>query len=158
MLNNNETIRHIIAYAREEPLSAFRIHHAVRILCAAIQLIHDDVVDVPSIITILSSHMVFFCDVLRSCPSAGTSKELGLTRLGVVELLSALITIGFPIIVDRMSESSTFCVLLDLFFQHPWSNILHFQVTQIFSALLHSNHRKVMHVGILKGPSLVQSL
>merc|ERR1712063_93959 len=109
-LNDRKVLNRILEYAEEEPLSSFRIQQSVKVLGAAIQLVRDDLVDAPLIVTLLRLHVDFYASVLQPGRLA-TNEQFGLARLGVVELVGSLIEQVF-LLWSRRSSPPMFSVFL----------------------------------------------
>ena len=152
-LNDAMTIRELLSFTKKEPISEFRIQQGLKILVGAIQLISEDMADPPLIVSYLSKNMDYYTEVLRNLTSNNTrvSTEMsfgpvtlfGFARYQIIEMYSALICTGFPIVVSMMASSGAFSVLVDIFFSYKWNNLIHNQVTHIFSFLLFCNNHKL---------------
>lgn len=60
-----------------------------------------------------------------------TIKPLGLAKLKIIELFCLLLKIDNLYIVEEIAQHNLFIVLLDLFAQYEWNNMLHTLVERI---------------------------
>lgn len=68
-------------------------------------------------------------------------KPLGYMRLEVVNLIRALIITGSPNVIRKLVELGTMKVIIDLFIEYSWNNLLHTQVEQTLCSII-NNCRK----------------
>lgn len=68
-------------------------------------------------------------------------KPLGYIRLEVVNLIRALISTNSPIVIKKLVELETMKVIIDLFIEYSWNNLLHTQVEQALCLII-NNYRK----------------
>lgn len=68
-------------------------------------------------------------------------KPLGYMRLEVVNLIRALISTNSPNIIKKLVELRTMNVIIDLFINYSWNNLLHTQVEQALCLII-NNYRK----------------
>ncbi|CAG2100730.1 unnamed protein product, partial [Medioppia subpectinata] len=66
-------------------------------------------------------------------------KPLGVTRLEVAHLITALLNTNNQEISDKLLQMNTLPLLLNLFFDYPWNNFLHKQVEQMIACILNNN-------------------
>merc|ERR1711862_210689 len=127
----------------------------LRVLIAILGLISDELEDPPVVVTLLANSISFFAGLLQNSDeiekpesfvmSTGpVEKGFGFVRLGILELLVSLLYTGFPIVVEFMLEEAVFTIVLDLLFQYPWNNIIHNQISQLYSGLFCCNNPEVI--------------
>jgi len=63
-------------------------------------------------------------------------KPLGYIRLEVVNLIRALISVNSPRIIMKLVELNTMDVIIDLFINYSWNNLLHTQVEQALCLII----------------------
>lgn len=68
-------------------------------------------------------------------------KPLGYIRLEVVNLIRALISTNSPFVIKKLVELATMKVIIDLFIEYSWNNLLHTQVEQALCLII-NNYRK----------------
>lgn len=68
-------------------------------------------------------------------------KPLGYIRLEVVNLIRALISTNSPLVIKKLVELKTMKVIIDLFIEYSWNNLLHTQVEQALCLII-CNYRK----------------
>lgn len=148
ILNNEKSITFILDYIKEDDFSEFRLHNGLKIIVSAIQL-SDGQVDPPLIVNLLCKQVGYFAQVLIelsqnfSCGQNGKQKPFGFARLGILELFLSLMCTEFPVVVNEMVSNGIFSILMDLFFEYKWNNIVHHQITKMFVSLLYCNNDQV---------------
>ena len=136
-------------------MTAESIKLGLRVLIGILGLISDELEDPPVVVSLLASSINFFAGILQNSgdidnpePFVTTTgpieKGFGFVRLGILELLVSLLYTGFPVVVEFMLEEAVFTVVLDLLFQYPWNNIIHNQISQLFSGLFCCNNPEVI--------------
>ena len=96
-------------------------------MISILNLITDELVDVPYLITAVLESMSFFGQVLRNPELVGDlgpmvtstgrlDPPFGSVRLCVLELFVALLYTGYPVVVTTMADEDMFSILLVL---HP---------------------------------------
>lgn len=63
-------------------------------------------------------------------------KPLGFLRLEAVNLIKALLKTNSPVFMNKLVEIETMKVIIDLFIDYPWNNLLHTQVEQILTYII----------------------
>jgi len=168
LFNNQQVANSLLQYIRCQPLSSFKIKQGLSVLISILNLITDELVDVPYLITAVLESMSFFGQVLRNPELVGDlgpivtstgrlDPPFGSVRLCVLELFVALLYTGYPVVVTTMADEDMFSILLDVFFKYAWNNIVHHQVVQIFSGLLCGNDDDVM-TSVLKKCRLIDRI
>jgi hypothetical protein len=150
ILNNEIITGSIINFIQTEPLNGTSIQFGIKVLVSMLNLISDDLVDVPSVVSLLTNNIQFFGKVLSNPELLGppmvfktttgeVPRAFGFVRLAILELLVSLLYTGFPVVVEGLVKENIFSIILDLMFEHPWNNIIHHQVVQMFSGLFCGN-------------------
>lgn len=155
MLNNEVITGSIIGYMESKPLNGEAVKLGLRVLIGILSLISDELEDPPAVVTLLANSIGFFTKILLdpenmdnaepfNTTTGPIQRGFGFVRLGVLELLVSLLYTGFPNVVEFMLEERVFPVILDLMFQFPWNNIIHNQISQLFSGLFCCNNPEVI--------------
>lgn len=153
VLNNEVVTGSLIAFMEAKPIQGDSIKLQLRVLIGILSLISDELEDPPLVVTLLSQSVGLLVNVLvdQSDPSppfrttyGGETKCFGFVRLGVLELLVSLLYTGFPVAVEYMVEEKVFTVALDFLFEYPWNNIIHNQISQLFSGLFCCNNPDII--------------
>lgn len=154
ILNNELITGSVLAFMESNSTNGECIKLGLRVLVAILGLISDELEDPPVVVTLLANSIRFFTNILVSDGSNVTEgfiattgpikQAFGFVRLGVLELLVSLLYTGFPIVVEFMLEEVVFSVVLDLMFEYPWNNIIHNQITQLYSGLFCCNNPDVI--------------
>lgn len=155
MLNNEVITGSIIAFMETKPANGESIKLGLRVLIGILSLISDDLEDPPIVVTLLANNVRIFAAILLEPGEMDNSEEIvtttgtikrgfGFVRLGVLELLVSLLYTGFPVVVEFMLEESVFTIILDLLFEYPWNNIIHNQISQLFSGLFCCNNPEII--------------
>lgn len=154
-LNNEIITGSIIAFMESKPMNGESIRLGLRVLVGILGLISDELEDPPIAVSLLANSIGFFTHLLTDVKNlelpesfvstAGPiARGFGFVRLGVLELLVSLLYTGFPIVVEFMLEETVFSVALDLLFEFPWNNIIHNQISQLYSGLFCCNNPEVI--------------
>ena len=155
IFNNPIISSTLIKYIKSENASGTKIKQGLSVLISILNLITEDLVDVPLLIKTIMDNIIFFSEILQFPERIGITQSIVLTtgrlflpfgsvRLGILELFVALLYTGYPLVVEVMAKEGTFSVLLDIFFQFPWNNIVHHQIVQIISGLLCANDDEIL--------------
>lgn len=155
MLNNEFITGSVIAFMESKPLHGESIKLGLRVLVGILGLISDELEDPPIAVSLLANSIGFFTHLLTDTKNMKVPESFiattgpiksgfGFVRLGVLELLVSLLYTGFPIVVEYMLEETVFSVALDLLFEFPWNNIIHNQISQLFSGLFCCNNPEVI--------------
>jgi len=161
IFNNEAVAENLMRYIKSEPVTGFKIKQGLSVLIAVLNLITEDLIEVPLIITHIMENLDFFAGILRDPLLLGDMQSIATTvqfldppfgsvRLGILELFVALLYTGYPVVVAEMEQHNVFTILLDLFFAYKWNNIVHHQITQIFSGLLCGNDDDMMRTVLEK--------
>lgn len=161
IFNNEAVAENLMGYIKSEPVTGFKIKQGLSVLIAILNLITEDLIEVPLIITHIMENLDFFAGILRDPLVLGEMQSIATTvqvldppfgsvRLGILELFVALLYTGYPVVVAEMEQHNVFTILLDLFFEYKWNNIVHHQITQIFSGLLCGNDDDMMRTVLEK--------
>lgn len=125
----------------------------LKVLVGSVQLISEDLADVPLLVTHITTYIPFFNDTLiKLANNNGNTVKLqhgeinlfGFARMQILDLFTSLMCTGFPIVTSVMETNNVFNTLLDIFFHYKWNNLIHNQVTQIFFFLLYCNNHEIM--------------
>lgn len=92
----------------------------------------------------LEKHLTNFHELLLNPPRQEPikttfgviEKPLGYIRLEVVSLIRALISTNSPKIINKLTELKTMKVIIDLFVDYSWNNLLHTQVEQALCLII----------------------
>lgn len=92
----------------------------------------------------IEAHIIKFHELLMNPPKQEPikttfgiiQKPLGYTRLETVNLIRALISTNSPNIIRKLVELKTMKVIMDLFIQYYWNNLLHTQVEQALCLII----------------------
>jgi len=154
-LNNEIITGSVIAFMESKPYTGESIKLGLRVLIGILGLISDELEDPPIVVSLLANSMGFFAKILENSDQVDSSesfttttgpieKGFGFVRLGILELLVALLYTGFPIVVEFMLAENIFTIVLNLLFQYPWNNIIHNQISQLYSGLFCCNNPEVI--------------
>lgn len=96
----------------------------------------------------IEKHLIKFHELLLNPPKQEPikttfgiiQKPLGYMRLEVVNLIRALISTNSPKIIRKLVELKTMKVIIDLFVEYSWNNLLHTQVEQALCLII-KNYR-----------------
>lgn len=168
LLNDKDLSDELLRYITMEPFSTHKIRHGVFLLNVLLNLVSDEYVDVPQIISTTVEHLHFFATILGDSaliPNPDTvvlstgavDPPLGVMRLNVMETILALVYAGFPSVTAQIAEEGIFSIFLDLFFRYKWNNIVHNCVYQTFSGLLCGNDEELL-ISVLKTSRLVERI
>jgi len=153
VLNNEVVTGSLVAFMENKPVKAESIKLQLRVLIGILSLISDELEDPPLVVTLLSQSVGLLVNILLDpaddCPPfrttyGGETKCFGFVRLGVLELLVSLLYTGFPVAVEYMVEEKVFTVALDFLFEYAWNNIIHNQISQLFSGLFCCNNPDII--------------
>lgn len=97
----------------------------------------------------IEKHLIKFHELLLNPPKQEPikttfgiiQKPLGYMRLEVVNLIRALISTNSPNIIKKLVELKTMKVVVDLFIDYCWNNLLHTQVEQALCLII-NNYRR----------------
>lgn len=92
----------------------------------------------------IEAHIIKFHELLKNPPKQEPikttfgiiQKPLGYMRLEAVNLIRALISTNSPKIIGKLVELKTMNVIIDLFIQYYWNNLLHTQVEQALCLII----------------------
>ena len=168
LLNDKELPEELLKYITSEPLSVPKIRHGVFLLNVLLNLVSDEYVDVPQIISTTVEHLHFFATILEDSnlinnpdtvvlSTGAVDAPLGVMRLNIMETILALVYAGFPSVTAQIAEEGIFSIFLDLFFRYKWNNIVHNCVYQTFSGLLCGNDEDLL-ISVLKTSRLVERI
>jgi len=165
ILNNEVITSSVISYIQSEPHNGNMIQLGIKVLVSMLNLISDDLVDVPAVVSILTENIGFFAAMMKEekfCPgpmstTTGSFVGFGFVRMGILELLVSLLYTGFPIVVEGLVNENVFTIILELMFNYPWNNIAHHQIVQMFSGLFCGND-DVMIKSVLQNCNLVERI
>lgn len=97
----------------------------------------------------IEKHLIKFHELLLNPPKQQPikttfgiiQKPLGYMRLEVVNLIRALISTNSPNIIRKLVDLRTMKVIIDLFIEYSWNNLLHTQVEQALCLII-NNYRR----------------
>ena len=149
VLNNEVVTGSIVAFI-ETRSNGESVKLGLRVLIGVLSLISDELEDPPTVVTLLSNSVGLFAGIIADpadmdrnesfvTTTGPIARGFGFVRLGVLELLVSLLYTGFPIAVQCMLGERVFTIVLDLLFEYPWNNIIHNQISQLFSGLFCCN-------------------
>lgn len=118
-------------------------------LTADQQTVHQQNNTIEKIQGEIEKHLIKFHELLLNPPKQQPikttfgiiQKPLGYMRLEVVNLIRALIGTNSPNIIRKLVELKTMKVIIDLFIEYSWNNLLHTQVEQALCLII-NNCRK----------------
>merc|ERR1712137_168497 len=154
VLNNEVVTGSIVAFI-ETRSNGESVKLGLRVLIGVLSLISDELEDPPTVVTLLSNSVGLFAGILADpadmdrnesfvTTTGPIARGFGFVRLGVLELLVSLLYTGFPIAVQCMLGERVFTIVLDLLFEYPWNNIIHNQISQLFSGLFCCNDPSII--------------
>ena len=147
ILNDKNLIINIIEYIQKPPHNSYRVQKGIQILLCILGLLGDDQPDLPMVITLFMTTIPYFTKLLCNFSSSSSSPAslssyrapFGFDRLYILEFFVGLLYTSFPIVVQVFAANSVFSVVLAIFLRYPWNNIVHHQITLLFSGLLCSS-------------------
>lgn len=97
----------------------------------------------------IAESLIYFHELLLNPPKQEPikttfgviQKPLGYIRLEVVNLIRELLSTGSSIIIKKLVELKTFKIIIDLFVEYPWNNLLHTQVEQAVHLIIKNCRR-----------------
>lgn len=108
----------------------------------------------------IENHLIKFHELLIDPPKQEPirttfgviQKPLGYLRFEVVNLIRALISTDCPRIINKLIELRTMCVIIDMFIEYSWNNLLHTQVEQCLCLIIRNCRRYEDHVPLDNKP------
>lgn len=93
---------------------------------------------------VLADNLIKFHELLLNPPKQEPikttfgviQKPLGYMRLEVVNLIRALLSTNSPVIIQKLVELNTMKVIMELFIEFPWNNLLHTQVERALCLII----------------------
>mmetsp|Transcript_36538 Transcript_36538/g.91612 ORF Transcript_36538/g.91612 Transcript_36538/m.91612 type:complete len:658 (+) Transcript_36538:464-2437(+) len=125
----------------------FRIKQGLNVVISILNLLTDETLEElpsPVFIQTILSRLSFFTETLRlpveeirvRTSNADWNPPLGSSRLKILELISALLFTGLPVVLEELVRLDIFPTIVDLFFHYRWNNMMHHQVEQIITTVL----------------------
>lgn len=71
-----------------------------------------------------------------SLPFGSINKPFGFLRLSILELIAALVDSRILCVYQRLAEAHVFTLLVDIFFEYKWNNVVHVLVDEILKTVL----------------------